>query len=233
MLACARVWQHSSFLLPAHQSLWLIYTGLVAERHFTKREIEIKLYISNLRDILQGIHKLGAVSRGRVFEQNTLYDTPEGDIRSTGRLLRLRVETPAPTQWSRGGHRANVLTFKSPLAASSGRNTKPPYKEYLEREFKLRASRQWPKTLRSLGLRPSFRYDKYRTSFRLAHLHLDLDETPMGVFLELEGTPAAIDRVARMLGFTRRDYIRESYGELYALYCRRRGVAPRNMVFRR
>jgi adenylate cyclase class 2 len=85
--------------------------------------------------------------------------------------------------------------------------------------------------LRAIGLRPSFRYEKYRSTFRLAGLHLDLDETPVGVFLELEGAPRSIDRVARSLGFVPREYINGTYWDLYAADCRRRGRKPANMLF--
>jgi adenylate cyclase class 2 len=86
--------------------------------------------------------------------------------------------------------------------------------------------------LGSLGLRPGFRYEKYRSTFRLPGLHLDLDETPIGVFLELEGSPSAIDRTARALGYAPRDFIRATYYDLYAADCRRHGRIPRNMLFR-
>jgi adenylate cyclase class 2 len=81
-------------------------------------------------------------------------------------------------------------------------------------------------------LRPGFRYEKYRSTFRLPGLHLDLDETPAGVFLELEGSPSAIDRTAKALGYAPRDFVRTTYWDIYAADCRRRGCTPRNMVFR-
>jgi hypothetical protein len=58
-----------------------------------------------------------------------------------------------------------------------------------------------------------------------------LDETPAGVFLELEGEPAWIDEVAGKLGFTEPDYITASYIQLYVNHCKRQGVAPADMVF--
>ncbi len=42
-----------------------------------------------------------------------------------------------------------------------------------------------------------------------------LDETPVGVFLELEGPPEWIDRTAGTLGFSEGDYITLSYLELH------------------
>ena len=68
--------------------------------------------------------------------------------------------------------------------------------------------------LEGLGFFPRYRYQKYRTSFLLGSLVLCLDETPLGCFVELEGTPEEIDRVAERLGFSPEQYVRESYLEL-------------------
>jgi adenylate cyclase class 2 len=58
-----------------------------------------------------------------------------------------------------------------------------------------------------------------------------VDETPIGVYLELEGSPAWIDRTAFQLGFADKDYITASYARLYVEWCEARGVAPTNMLF--
>jgi adenylate cyclase class IV len=111
--------------------------------------------------------------------------------------------------------------------------TEPRYKERLGRELAVQHPARWSQALELLGFRPGFRYEKYRASFRLPNLHVDLDETPAGNFLELEGSPKAIERVAHALGYKRRDYIRATYWELYAAECKRKGRAVGNMVFDR
>lgn len=191
------------------------------------REIEIKLRVSDLADILRKIHALRPRLLGRVFEQNTLYDTPAGDLRRRDCLLRLRSETPAASKLIRAGKRAAVITSKSP-APSFARS---PYKQKLETELPLKNIRAWRRAMHKLGFRPAFRYEKFRSTFLLRDLHLDLDETPAGIFLELEGSPRAIDRAARALGFARSDYLRSTYWDLYAADCRRRGRRTRNMLF--
>jgi len=60
---------------------------------------------------------------------------------------------------------------------------------------------------------------------------IELDETPIGTFVELEGPADAIDRAATELGFSRHDYVLKSYLVLYMEECRRKGEQPRNMVF--
>ena len=198
-----------------------------------KREIEIKLRIGDLREILGRLSELGVVPHGRVLEQNTLFDTRDSSFWRRGRLLRLRTQTPAPGNGSRGGPRTTILTAKAP--PSRGRLSslkKMRYKERLESELTVGTRVRWPRALGELGFRAGFRYEKYRTSFRLGALHLDLDETPVGVFLELEGAPSAIRRTALALGFAPEEHIRATYWDLYAADCRRFKRKPRNMVFK-
>lgn len=234
MLALAEIWQPSS----RADSPDAGYTQPMST-HATKktsratyREVEIKLPVADLPAILKRIRRLGAKARGRVLEKNTLYDTPDSDFRSRRHLLRIRIETPTTP----GGRIRAVLTSKAPAPALAGRGRRSAqsrFKEKAERERIVKDARRWPAILRSLGLRPGFRYEKYRTEFRLPGVHICLDETPVGTFLELEGIPAAIDRAAQALGFSRREYIRGTYWDVYAADCRRRGLRPRNMVFRR
>lgn len=204
----------------------------VPSRGRTNREIEVKLRVADGPALLRELGRLRAASRGRVLERNTLYDTPDSSLRRSGCLLRVRIETQAPLAYGGNAIKAAplraILTSKAPM-----RSPRRRYKERLERELIIRKPRGWPMALRSLGLNPVFRYEKYRTTFRLPGLELDLDETPIGTFLELEGAPGKIDRVARALGFSPHDYIRATYGELYAAHGRWRGRFPRNMLFRR
>jgi adenylate cyclase, class 2 len=199
----------------------------MATRRPAHREIEIKLRIGDLSGVIRKIRRLRTKCSGRVLEQNALFDTPDQDLRHSGRLLRVRTETPAPSKLIPGGLALTVITSKIPAPASAGSRCK----EKLERELVVRSLRARAPRMRLLGFQPGFRYEKYRTTFRLPGLHLDLDETPVGNFLELEGQPKAIDRAARAIGFSPRDYIRSTYWDLYSAYCRRRGRIPRNMLF--
>jgi len=201
------------------------------QRQNSTPEIEIKLRITNIPKILRKIKSLGATPHPRVQEQNTLYDTPQSHLRQRHMLLRLRIETPAPLNNPTSKTERVILTSKAPPPPQQ--NKKPSrYKIRSEREQVVpQSSRQYAKALIALGFRPTFRYDKFRTTFRLPNLHLDLDETPAGTYLELEGKPQAIDRAARSLGFTKKAYLRSTYWDLYVTHCRRRGTKPKNMLF--
>jgi adenylate cyclase class IV len=206
----------------------------------TNREIEIKLRVADVPDVLHKLKNLGAHCESRVLERNTLFDTPDSDFRRRGALLRIRAETPppragyqSPNATGRSAIRRTILTSKAPAALRSSRDRR--YKEKLERELVVPGSpTHWDRKLRSLGLRRGFRYDKIRSTFHLRRfpgLAIELDETPAGAFLELEGLPRAIDRAARALGYSSRDYYCGSYWDVYVADCRRRGITPRNMVF--
>jgi len=217
-----------------HSAIILSIYSAVASRVRTIREIEIKLRITDLAAILGKIRGLGVRSSTRTFEQNTLYDTPESDFRRRGRLLRLRVETHVPYSSSslrshpmRRDQSHAILTSKLP--APNMRSAR--FKEKIETEVTVHDERVWRRAVHKLGLSEGFRYEKYRTSFTVGEVHLDLDETPVGNFLEVEGPPIEIDRIARRLGFRPRDYIRATYWDLYAAKCRRAARKPGNMLF--
>jgi adenylate cyclase, class 2 len=85
-----------------------------------------------------------------------------------------------------------------------------------------------------IGYHPVFRYEKFRTEYTRGSAagEVLLDETPIGNFLELEGGPLWIERTAKLLGYSRADYINRSYGYLYLAYCRERRVRPADMIFK-
>jgi adenylate cyclase, class 2 len=203
-----------------------IYSAM-ATQNSAKREIEIKLRVANIGEIMSDLRRLEVGCRGRVLERNTLYDTAKSHFRERGCLLRLRTEVPAPSSLARGGPRRALVTWKAPVRGVG----RPRFKQNFEQETEVESIGGWPRLLAALGLRASFRYEKYRTMYRAGTLHIDLDETPVGVFLELEGDPKDIDRMARRLGFRPGDYFRGTYWDLYAAECRSRGRVPRNMLF--
>ena len=66
-----------------------------------------------------------------------------------------------------------------------------------------------------LGYNPVFRYEKFRTEWELADGHLVLDETPIGVWAELEGVPEWIESMLSQLGIASELCSTESYGKLF------------------
>jgi adenylate cyclase, class 2 len=212
------------------------------------RETEIKLHVKDPKAFRQVLKRLGARpaldGTGRVHEQNVIFDTPKQDLAGRRQLLRIRIETPERSKPIRRGRKSErvLLTFKRPPHArhDKRRPTKrlPQHKVLEELELEVSDPHALKAIFEGLGMRAGFRYEKFRTTYRLPAaqgwakgLLIELDETPIGTFVELEGLVAAIDRAAKELGFAKRDYIVKNYVSLYREDCRRRGEEPGDMVF--
>lgn len=208
------------------------------------REIEIKLRIKDLAGFRRALAKLGARTAaqegGRIHEQNILFDTTAGNLKKRGQLLRIRTESPTDKAADKaGGNKEATLTFKRPVGKRTrGEGRRDAHKVREELELQVSDGGALSGIFEGWGMRPWFRYEKYRTKYRLSRAHrwakdlvIDLDETPIGTFAELEGPSQAIDRAAKSLGFARRDYIVANYYVLYRQECRRSGKKPGSMVF--
>jgi adenylate cyclase, class 2 len=192
-------------------------------------ETEVKIPIADLTDIRRRLRAAGfrALQR-RAFEDNVLFDMPGRPLRAVRSVLRLRHYG---RKW--------VLTYKGTPKADTR------YKSRLEYESEIIQPEALRLIFHALGLVPVFRYQKYRTHYvestakkaaaskRAAkpRFEISLDETPIGIFIELEGSRAAIDRAAKTLGYSAADYSTKSYGALYLEKCRQDAVEPGEMVF--
>jgi adenylate cyclase class 2 len=184
------------------------------------REVEIKLRVSGAAEARRMLRAAGfRVSRRRVFEKNTVFDASSQTLRKSARLLRVR-ETGKIAK----------LTYKGPPDGGK-------HKSREELELEVSDARTIAAIFDRLGYHPAFRYEKFRTEFRQRGSGVatggvaTVDETPIGVYLELEGSPAWIDRTAYRLGFAEKDYITASYARLYVESCEARCVEPGNMLF--
>jgi adenylate cyclase, class 2 len=179
-------------------------------------ETEIKLAVDGVAKARRLLRAAGFhVSRGRIFEANTVFDRAGAPLRRAKTLLRLR----------QAGGKA-TLTYKgAPLPSR--------HKSREEVESEVGDPRDFAAILDRVGFHPVWRYEKYRTEYTLDRGPgtATLDDTPIGVYIELEGGARWIDRMARSMGFTPRDYNTKSYAQLYAEYCRTRGLKPGDMVF--
>jgi adenylate cyclase class 2 len=87
------------------------------------------------------------------------------------------------------------------------------------------------KVLEELGLHVWFRYEKYREEFAHEDVIVAIDETPVGVFVEIEGGEQGIAAMAEALGRTPDDYILDSYRGLYLRYREEHRLSGPDMVF--
>jgi adenylate cyclase class 2 len=187
-----------------------------------RHETEIKLVVRNVKDVRWRLAELGfRPVQARHFETNYLFDFSDQRLRKSRCLLRLRF----------AGDRG-LLTFKGAPVRSRD------YKIRREIETTVEDGHRVGEILRNLGMREVFYYEKFRTMYAPRGKrevseapHLVYDETPVGNFLELEGPQRWIDEVARQLGYSRQEYITESYAALYRKKCLQEGKKPGNMIF--
>jgi len=180
------------------------------------REVEIKLRVSGAAAARRMLRAAGfRVVKRRIFERNTVFDTGRRTLRNSSRLLRVREAGKTTT-----------LTYKGPPDRGK-------HKSREELELELSDAAAIAAILDRLAYHPAFRYEKFRTEFGepVSCGVATIDETPIGVYLELEGEPSWIDSTARKLGFSETDYITASYARLYVEWCKAQGIAPADMLF--
>ena len=177
-------------------------------------EREIKLRFRSADEARTKILALGATPlHGRRLQEDVLLDTEGEALRLQQATLRVRSD---------GGK--SLLTFKD-------RPRPGPLKVRNEQETVVADGAVLLAILERLGLHVWFRYEKYREEFEAADVVMAVDETPVGVFVELEGGEAAIHDTARALGRTPADYITDSYRFLFLQHRDANGLAGHDMVF--
>ena len=166
-------------------------------------EIEVKFVLDDLADMRRRVVELGAVVKApRTYENNITFDTDGGELRHSGRLLRLRRD------------RRNVLTYKEPLAREDAE-----FKVRTEFEIEVSDFAQARTIVERLGFAPSMRYEKYRETFTYHGAEILLDELPVGNFMEIEAAREDIRRISAELGLDFGTRLRGSYGDILQAVC--------------
>jgi adenylate cyclase class 2 len=182
----------------------------------SSRENEIKLAFATPGSAILALVAAGAtIHRERVFEDNMVFDLPDRTLTRSGRLLRLR----------RSGDES-VLTFKAPVEGDHR------HKLRIEHETPVADADAAHRIISGLGYEPIYRYQKFRSCYRVGNIEAVVDETPIGTFVELEGEPDELDRVASALGVSPADYIRETYRELHERHAAALGQPVGDLLMR-
>jgi adenylate cyclase class 2 len=181
----------------------------------SNQEIEIKFRVTDIRSMRRRLResKFQLITR-RTHEMNTLFDLPRQTLRKRGALLRLRQYG---ADW--------ILTYKA--KGKLGR-----HKARTELETKIDDGKKMEAILNALGFAPSFRYEKFRSEWSDGKGKVVLDETPIGIFGEIEGKSRWIDQTARQLGISNSDYITQSYAELFFNWKKRSRSPAKEMSFK-
>ena len=197
--------------LPASRCFFL-YTGGMA----TDREVEIKFRIDDIEALTASLQTAGFhLVTPRTHEMNTLFDQGN-ELRRRGALLRLREYGP---RWT--------LTYKDRSGKQSGR-----HKSRREIETKVENGDAMGRIIEAVGFSSSFRYEKFRSEWSDSNGHVVIDETPIGNFGEIEGQAKWIDATAKRLNIPVKNYLKESYAELFAAWKRKTKSKAKEMTFK-
>jgi adenylate cyclase class 2 len=168
-------------------------------------ETEIKFRLNDVSDFNQRLQATGfTLQTPRAFEGNVLYDTPDRQMRARVEILRIRSYAG---RWT--------VTHKRVPEVTPGQEN---HKHRIETETEVADGAIMAEIFTSLGLVPAFRYEKWRTEWNDGEGHCVVDETPIGIYAELEGSSEWIDRTAARLGIAPEQYLTLSYGRLFDLW---------------
>lgn len=153
----------------------------------------------------------------RTFEKNVLFDAPDRRLRSTQSILRIRQYGE---RW--------VVTHK---CLPQDNDPSDRHKHRIETETEVADGDAMSVIFCQLGYTPSFTYEKWRTEYADATGHCVVDETPIGLFAELEGPAEWIDATSRCLGLDPAELITLSYGRLFDEWRSATGSSATDLTF--
>jgi adenylate cyclase class 2 len=181
-------------------------------------EIELKFPVDDPERFREQMTSIGCeLLTPRTFESNTLYDTVDRVLRKRKDLLRLRLY----------GERWTMTHKRLPDAGEDGSR----YKTRIETETEVADGEALAAVFERLGYGPVFRYEKYRAEWACGDGHVVLDETPIGIWAELEGPTEWIDAMLVKLEVRQETCITDSYGALFLQWKERTGSPAENLTF--
>jgi adenylate cyclase, class 2 len=181
-------------------------------------EIEVKFAVADPADLGRRLAQAGFHEETpRTFERNVLYDTPERRLRAQQSILRVREYGD---RW--------IVTHKCLT-----RNNDPAarHKHREETETAVRDGEAIGHIFTHLGYAPVFAYEKWRTEYADGIGHCVLDETPIGIYAELEGPANWIDATGPKLGIDPSAFLTLSYGRLFDQWREQTGSTAQNLTF--
>lgn len=180
----------------------------------TSLEREIKLRFASPIEAKSVILSIGATAvQPRRLQRDHVLDTSKQTLHQDHSVLRVRIEP----------HESR-LTFKGPPQSST-------MKLREEIELTVEDGSTLLRVLERVGFHVAFRYEKYREEFNWKDVIIALDETPIGTFVELEGTENSIHMAADRLGRTPSDYVTKSYHTLFIQHCESSHLEDTHMLF--
>lgn len=179
-------------------------------------EIEAKFPLENAADFLLVIERMGLLCIQKGFhELNLRFDTKDRRLSDAHQVLRLRKDDDSI-----------ILTYKG----SKQGQKKIAIRE--EIETGVSDFDQMTLILQSLGYEVIFVYEKIRSIYRLDDTLLMIDHTPIGDYLEIEGSnEKAIRAAAEKLGVDWKTRTSKSYQKLFLEWADFVHFEGRDMLF--
>jgi adenylate cyclase class 2 len=182
-------------------------------------ETESKFSVDDFSQVESSLRRHGTLAVPWHFERNQVFDSPQGELRSRGFLLRLRNAL------------TTTLTVKRPLAQHSHL---PGIKQLEEIECTVHDSKAMVSILQALGYRKILAYEKFRSQWKVQGCMVCLDLLCFGTFVEIEGTGSDILATATLVGLDPQTAISANYHTLFRQYLTRRHLPITNsFVFSR
>ena len=189
-------------------------------------EIELKFPVVDPEALQACLPGLGFhLQTPRTFERNTLYDTPNRDLRARRQVLRIRQY-------------GDICTVTHKRQPDSQPVDTTRYKIRIETETMVAECEAMAEIFQQLGYGPVFDYEKYRSEWSFpvggsleTAAHLVVDETPIGNYAELEGPTAWIDRTLAELAIDPATCLTDSYGKLFLDWKQCTGSLAENLTF--
>ena len=180
------------------------------------QEIEAKFHVQNLRKIELRLLELKAqLIQPRVHEINLRFDRPDGELRNSFRVLRLRQDDIAR------------FTFKGPSVEKEG-----GILSRQEIEFEVGDFDSAKHFLEAVGFQVVVFYEKFRTTYELNNTHIMLDELPYGSFIEIEGENVeSIHSIADLLGLNWEAMVKAGYHALFERVAGKYGLDVSKLSF--
>jgi adenylate cyclase, class 2 len=181
-------------------------------------ETEVKFPVADGATLERRLSELGFHQvTPRTFERNILFDTPNRELRSRQEILRVRKYGDS---W--------VLTHK---CVPEHDDPAGRHKNRVETETRVDDGEAVATVFEHLGFKPAFTYEKWRSEWADTTGHCVIDETPIGLFAELEGPSDWIDETGAQLGIDPSQFMTLSYGRLFELWQQKNASSATDLTF--
>ncbi len=177
---------------------------MAAIRMAIETEKKYLLTAGKYSELISALESSGAESAGEDFEENIIF---------TGGIL---IDKQAVLRLRRIGE-ITLLTYKERIPSQSG------IKQQIEHETIVEDFDAALQIFESLGFTRSLVYEKKRRTWRFDDAEAVLDVLPFGLYMEIEGSVKAIERIEKLLGIEAFEAVHETYPQLTARFGRKNG----------